>query len=892
VDALWRVPFGHVPGVIERLKRDPAVRFAEPDYVMQASGVPNDPQFALQWGLQNTGQSVNGTAGTPGADEHVVPAWKVTTGSSSIVIAETDTGVEYTHPDLAANMWSNPGGLGGCPAGTHGFDVVAGENACDPMDDDTAYGGHGTHVAGIMGAVGNNGVGVSGVNWKTSIMPVKWLDSNSIGYTSNLIAGLQLVLQAKQAGQNIRVVNDSVTFAGTASSQALSDEIDQLGANDILFVTPAGNTSQDDDTTPRYPCGYDRPTEICVAASDQNDKLPSWANWGPHTVDLAAPGANIYSTLRSNNYGYISGSSMSAAEVSGAAALILSVGYQSATALKADILNNVDPIPALAGKVRTGGRLDICKALPGCTTTPPVGPPASLSLTLSPQSIPADGTSTSTATATVTDAQGHRIAGNQINFTSDDTGLHIGAASDHGDGTYTATLTSSNTPHQITVTATDTSATPSIARQATLTQTAPTSTFGKVNVGAVSDRFASDRKRVNRYALTAGGTVTKLSLYLQPTSTGGQQVMRGVIYADSSGSPGSLLAATNSLTFTSTSPAGWYDLTFPTPPHLAAGNYWIGVLSGASYGVAGYRYDSVSGSRDYNSNTYTAGPSDPFGPFTADSQQMSLYATYTPSPPATSPPANTSLPLISGAAQVGQTLTTSNGSWTGSPTGYTYVWQRCDTGGNNCGMISNATSQSYRVANADVGSTIEAWVTASNSAGSATAKSAPTAIVPTPPLTATFGKVNVGAVSDRFASDRKRVNRYALTAGGTVTKLSLYLQPTSTGGQQVMRGVIYADSSGSPGSLLAATNSLTFTSTSPAGWYDLTFPTPPHLAAGNYWIGVLSGASYGVAGYRYDSVSGSRDYNSNTYTAGPSDPFGPFTADSQQMSLYATYTAG
>jgi hypothetical protein len=246
--------------------------------------------------------------------------------------------------------------------------------------------------------------------------------------------------------------------------------------------------------------------------------------------------------------------------------------------------------------------------------------------------------------------------------------------------------------------------------------------------------------------------------------------------------------------------------------------------------------------------------------------------------------------LISGAAQVGQTLTTSNGSWTGSPTGYTYVWQRCDASGNNCGMISSATSQSYRVASADVGSTIEAWVTAYNSVGSATAKSAPTAIVPT--LPSTFGKTSVGAVSDRFASDRKRVNRYALTTGGTVTKLSLYLQATSTGGQQVMQGVIYADSGGSPGSLLATTKSLTFTSTSPAGWYDLTFPTPPHLAAGNYWIGVLTGATYGVAGYRYDSVSGSRDYNSNTYTAGPSDPFGPVTVDGQQMSLYATYTAG
>ena len=527
---LLSVARGAVPAVIQRLTRDPAVAYAEPNYVMQAAGVPNDPQFPLQWGLQNTGQVVNGVAGTPGADEHVVPAWSVTTGSPSVVVAVTDTGVEYTHPDLAANMWSNPGGLEGCPAGTHGFNVIAGENPCDPMDNDTAYNGHGTHVAGIIGAVGNNGIGVTGVNQTSSIMAVKWLDSNSSGYTSNLIAALQAVIKAKQAGVNVRVVNDSVTFVGTAFSQALSNEIDQLGANDILFVTAAGNTAKNNDVTPRYPCDYDRPTEICVAATNQNDHLAGWSNYGPTTVDLAAPGNNIYSTLRGASYGYISGTSMSAAEVSGAAALILSVGYQSATSLKADILNHVDPLPSLTGLVRTGGRLDVCAALPGCGVPPPT-----------------------------------------------------------------------------------------------------TATFGKTTVGAKSDLFGSNRKRVNEYALGVNATVSKLTVYLRPTSHSGTQAIKGIIYADSGGAPGSLLAVSNQLTFASTDAAGWYDLTFPTPASLAPGNYWIGVLTGSSYGVAGYRYDSVANSRDYNTNTYSSGPSNPFGPVTIDSQQMSLYATYTSS---------------------------------------------------------------------------------------------------------------------------------------------------------------------------------------------------------------------------------------------------------------------
>lgn len=245
---------GHVLRVIRALEAQRGVRYAEPDYVARASGAPNDPFFGQQWGFANTGQLVNGTTGAPGADEHAVPAWSVATGSRSVVIAETDTGVDYNHPDLAANIWSNPGGIGGCPAGTHGYNVIT--STCDPIDDDTYYGGHGTHVAGIMGAQGNNGVGVTGVNWATSILPVKWLDSSandpSSGSSSGLISALQWVLQAKQRGVNVRVLNDSATFVGTAYSQALSDEIDTLGKNGILFVTAAGNHRRRHDRQPQH----------------------------------------------------------------------------------------------------------------------------------------------------------------------------------------------------------------------------------------------------------------------------------------------------------------------------------------------------------------------------------------------------------------------------------------------------------------------------------------------------------------------------------------------------------------------------------------------------------------------------------------------------------------
>jgi thermitase len=419
-----QVPATQTQSVIDRLRRDPAVAYAEPDYLMLASATPDDPSFPLQWADSNTGQSIpyqeseeilgSPAPGTSGDDDGALAAWQVSTGSRSIVIGETDTGVDYEHPDLAANIWSNPGGIGSCPAGTHGYNVLS--KNCNPMDEDTAYGGHGTHVAGIMGAVGNNGAGVAGVNWQTTILPVKWLNTASYGETGALIEALQWLVAAKQAGVNLRVVNDSATFVGTASSQALSNEIDVLGANNILFVTAAGNTGENNDEPAdrRYPCGYDRPTEICVTASNDRNELPSWANYGPHTVNLAAPGVSIYSTLRENKYGYLSGGSMASAQVAAAAALILSVKPSlSATELKADILDNVAPEPALSDKVITGGILDICKALPGCeeppppppNPQPPPSPPSNP--TTPPSSTPASSsaaavTTASSATAVVT----------------------------------------------------------------------------------------------------------------------------------------------------------------------------------------------------------------------------------------------------------------------------------------------------------------------------------------------------------------------------------------------------------------------------------------------------------------------------------------------------------
>jgi subtilisin family serine protease len=795
-----RVPSSQVLAVVRRLRRNPNVAYAEPDYLMSASATPNDPSFPLQWGSYNTGQSIPNQGadekvgepapGTPGADDRALAAWGVSTGSRSIVIGEADTGIDYNHPDLAANIWSNPGGIGGCAAGTHGYNVVA--STCDPMDDDATYGGHGTHVAGIMGAVGNNGAGVAGMNWQTTILPVKWLDSKAGGSTSGLISALQWFVAAKQAGVNIRVVNDSATFFGTEYSQALSEEIDVLGANNILFVTAAGNTGNNNDelSVRRYPCGYDRPNEICVTATDHNDQLPSWANYGPHTVDLGAPGTSIYSTLRNGTYGYLSGGSMASPQVAGAAALILSVSPTlTATELKSDILTNVDPLPSLAGKVITGGRLDVCKALPGCKELP---------------------------------------------------------------------------------------------REYT---------FGKTARGASTDGgMFANYKIVHAATLPIAGSVTKLSVYAVPgLNSPSPQTLKGVIYADSGGSPGALVATGTEVTYTgSTNGSGWFVLPLASPVTLSAGSYWIGFITGATTEGMAYRYDSVANSRAYNENSYTSGPTNPFGAATKDSEQASIYATYTPVAQG-SAPANTALPTISGTAQTGQTLSSSTGSWTESPTSYAYQWQRCDTTGAKCAAIEAATTSTYAISQADVGSTLRVAVTASNSSGaSAPASSAQTAVVQQG--VATFGKTSVGASSDTFTANRKRVNRYALSVTGTVGKLSIYLAPTKNSGEQVMKGLIYADSSSKPAALIATSTQLTLKSTNTAGWYDLPFASPPTLAAGNYWIGVITGGTGGVAGFRYDKVTSSRDYNSNSYTSGPTNPFGSFSTDSEQASLYATYT--
>jgi len=361
--------------LVRRLAANPNVEYVEPNYILRAVAQPDDPQFPQLWGLLNTGQTINGVAGTPGVDIHATDAWDVTVGSRDNVVAVIDTGVDYTHPDLADNIWSAPDAftvtIAGlqitCPKGSHGFNAIT--KVCDPMDDNV----HGTHVSGTIGGVGNNGVGVTGVNWTASIMASKFLDANGSGTLADALNAISFVIQAKQAfastlGANVRVMSNS--WGGGNFSQAMLDEINLANTNDMLFVAAAGNNSSSNDSLPFYPASYNAPNVIAVAATSNLDQLAYFSNYGATTVHLGAPGVDIVSTAPNNGYLMASGTSMATPHVSGAAMLVLSRCSLSTADLKGALIASVDAVPALAGKTTSGGRLDVNGALRACTALP------------------------------------------------------------------------------------------------------------------------------------------------------------------------------------------------------------------------------------------------------------------------------------------------------------------------------------------------------------------------------------------------------------------------------------------------------------------------------------------------------------------------------------------
>jgi subtilisin family serine protease len=286
-----------VNSAIASLRGQPGVMYAEPDYVVSdAATTPNDTDFPQEWGLNNTGQTVDGVAGTPGDDISATKAWDLTTGSTSIKVAVIDTGIAIDHPDLAANIWTNPGEIAGNGVDDdhNGFvDDVHGWNFVDNNNNVMDENGHGTHVAGTIGAIGNNDTAGSGstdgvgVNWHVSIIPVRVLDATGSGLVSDEVNGINYAV-----ANGARVVNMSLSRAG-GFSQAEHDAI--ANATNTLFAVAAGNESKNLDLSPDYPCSLALPNMICVAASDSNDNLASFSNIGS-AVNISAPGVNVLST--------------------------------------------------------------------------------------------------------------------------------------------------------------------------------------------------------------------------------------------------------------------------------------------------------------------------------------------------------------------------------------------------------------------------------------------------------------------------------------------------------------------------------------------------------------------------------------------------------------------
>jgi len=366
-----------VEEAVKRAGSDPRVEYAEPNYLVSTQNIPNDARFAEQWALLNTG--------TLGADIDATRAWDITTGATDVVVAIVDTGVDLQHIDLSDNKWINPGEIpgngidddhNGLVDDINGWDFLNGRP--DTFQD--FFGDyHGTHVSGIVGAVGNNEQGIAGVAWHVKLMSVKFIGPRS-GSTSDAIKSINYVIDERQRGVNVRVINAS--WGGPGESNSLRKAIVAAGDAGILFVCAAGNGGDDNigddiDQQGDFPSAWssDISSLISVTALDRSDKLPRFANYGLTKVSVGAPGVAVLSTTPMGTYGLLDGTSMSTPHVSGIAALLWAANPSLTPAqVKDRIIRTADPVVSLASISVSSGRANAYNALTNTVPAPPSKP--------------------------------------------------------------------------------------------------------------------------------------------------------------------------------------------------------------------------------------------------------------------------------------------------------------------------------------------------------------------------------------------------------------------------------------------------------------------------------------------------------------------------------------
>lgn len=583
---------------LQTLQANSAVEYAEPNYIVTAFATPNDPNLGRQYHLSQASD----------ADIDATEAWDLQTGTD-VVIAVIDTGVDYNHPDLRNNIWTNSGEIAGNGRDddgngfvddVRGWDFVNNDN--NPMDDNQ----HGTHVAGILAAEGNNSTGVAGVNWKARIMPLKFMAANGSGSTAAAIRAIQYAV-----ANGAKVSNNS--WGGGASSQALLDAISAANGRGHVFVAAAGNSGRSNDTTATYPANYNLPNIISVAASTATDGLATFSNFGARSVHVAAPGQGIFSTVPNGRYASLSGTSMAAPVVTGIVGLMIASNPGIGIAqIRTNIMSTADRPTGLNGRVASG-RVNALRALQSVAPATPIPTP---NPTPTNPTTPAP-TPVSVSPAAQTVAPGLTL---QLTASGGSGAPYIWAISNGTAGTvnqntglFTASRTSAGS---VTVTATDQAGVRGTAN-ITVSAISITPSTGQLTVGQTLNLAASGGTPPYTWASSNAAIATVSSTGGQVTAVGaGTITMRATDANGAVGTTGDItvsaaaanvvvmpatevLAVGERLTFTASGGTGPYTWSSSTPSVL--------VINAQGEATAQSAGTATISARDVSGNLATSG---------------------------------------------------------------------------------------------------------------------------------------------------------------------------------------------------------------------------------------------------------------------------------------------